>query len=217
MQVLNVLEHPQEVTPFVNKFPFPECTYLLSVYWLETLRVKNSPQPSLELIFDYLNDSAIQSDKGGMWHCISSVSDRVFAALLDVMSAKPHDEARELELERHAQLLLVSFNHPLKQIRRVADKFLSGLVDRFPHLLWNCRILWNMLDTLSVLASVLVYDPNLPDAPSYVDVPNTPFKIRLVDTLDGRSVCYFFFIKTNHNAYFLRVWLEKIIFLRIIN
>ncbi|CAB3384659.1 Hypothetical predicted protein [Cloeon dipterum] len=186
LQVLNLLEHPQEVTPFINKFPFPECTYLLSVYWLESLRVKNSPKPSLDMMFDYLNDSAILQDKGGMWSCICSVSDRVFAALLDVMSERPHDEAREQELERHAQLLLVGFNHPLKNIRRVADKFLSGLVDRFPHLLWNCRILWSMLDTLTVLASALVLDPNQEDAPSFLDVPNTPHKIKLVDTQEGR-------------------------------
>lgn len=120
-----------------------------------------------------------------------SVGDRVFAALLEAMSSKPRDEARERELERHAQLLLVSFNHPHRQIRRVADKFLSGLVDKFPHLLWNCRVLWSMLDTLAVLAAALKLDPNTPDAPSHVDVPNTPYRIQLVDTLEGRQVIIF--------------------------
>ncbi|KAF4523974.1 hypothetical protein B566_EDAN013557 [Ephemera danica] len=188
-QVLNLLQNPPEVTAHVNKFPFPECAYLLSVYWLENLRVKYSPEPSLEMILDYLTDSAIQQDKGGMWHCISSVGDRVLAALLDSMSSKPRDESRERELERHAQLLLVSFNHPHRQIRRVADKFLSSLVDRFPHLLWNCRVLWSMLDTLTVLAAALTIDPNTPDAASSVDIPNTPYHIQLVDTLEGRQRC----------------------------
>jgi phosphatidylinositol 4-kinase len=117
-----------------------------------------------------------------------SVGDRVFAAFLEAMSSKPRDASRERELERHAQLLLVSFNHPHRQIRRVADKYLSGLVDRFPHLLWNCRVLESMLNTLAVLASALSFDPNTLDAPFSVNVPNTPYTIPLLDTLEGRQV-----------------------------
>jgi phosphatidylinositol 4-kinase len=63
-------------------------------------------------------------------HIILSVAERVFAKFLDVMSAKDTGASREKELELHAQFLLVRFNHIHRQIRKVADKFLSGLVDR---------------------------------------------------------------------------------------
>lgn len=101
-------------------------------------RVSYSIEPSLQpIISDYLSDSALQKDKSGMWNCVFSVGERVFEKFLEVMKNKPKDDAREAYLEEHAQFLLVNFNHPHKQIRRVSDKFLSSLVDKFPHLLWN--------------------------------------------------------------------------------
>ncbi|XP_063216675.1 phosphatidylinositol 4-kinase alpha isoform X2 [Bacillus rossius redtenbacheri] len=185
-QILNLLEHPADVTTYVNKLTFAQCIYLLSVYWLEILRVQNSSEPSLQPILEYLSDSALQKDKYGMWNCVCSVGDRVFVQLLEVMSNKPKDENREKELESHAQFLLVNFNNIHKQIRRVADKYLSGLVDRFPHLLWNCRVLWCMLDILQVLASSLDLDPN-EETPT-LKVPGSPgYALLLMDTQEARE------------------------------
>nr|CAD7570756.1 unnamed protein product [Timema californicum] len=174
-QILNLLEHPAEVTAFVSKLSFAQCTYLLSVYWLELLsltelfvldRVQNSSEPSLQPILEYLSDTALQKDKAGMWNCIFS--------------------NREKELENHAQFLLVNFNHVHKQIRRVADKYLSGLVDRFPHLLWNCRVLWCMLDILQVLSYSLELDPN--EETPVLRIPSSPgYILMLMDTLEARE------------------------------
>ncbi|CAK1590125.1 unnamed protein product [Parnassius mnemosyne] len=184
-QILNLLDHPPDVTVIVNKLTFAPCMYLLSVYWLETLRVCNSSEPSLQPIIEYLSDTALQKDKSGMWQCVASVGDKVFQKFLDVMSAKVKDESRERELEGHAQFLLVNFNHIHKQIRRVADKWLAGLVDRFPHLLWNCRVLWSMLDILQVLSFSLELDAN--QETPLLKVPGTDFTLQLQDTLEGRE------------------------------
>ncbi|CAB3245856.1 unnamed protein product [Arctia plantaginis] len=184
-QISNLLDHQPDVTVVVNKLTFAPCMYLLSVYWLETLRVCNSPEPSLQPIIEYLSDSTLQKDKTGMWLCVASVGDKVFQKFLDVMSDKVKDESRERELEGHAQFLLVNFNHIHKQIRRVADKWLAGLVDRFPHLLWNCRVLWSMLDILQVLSFSLELDAN--QETPLLKVPLTDFTLQLQDTLEGRE------------------------------
>lgn len=203
----------------MTKLQFAQCTYLLSVYWSETLRVANSPEPSLQPIMEYLCDTDLQKDKSGMWQCICCVADSVFAKFKDVMQRKPKDERRERELESHAQFLLVHFNHVHKQIRRVADKYLSALVDAFPHLLWNCKVLWSMLDILQVhplgysyfiitrcllcayknfrfltrdsLFQILSYSLQLDpnEETPSLRIPSTPYSIELMNTLEAREVC----------------------------
>lgn len=127
----------------------------------------------------------IQKDKSGMWQCLLSVGDRVFQIFLDVLASKPKDGRREAELERHVQYLLVLFIHVQRQIRRVADRCLSLLVDRFPHLLWNQNVLFAMLDILEVLSRSLHLDPH--QGPSRLPVPNSPHSIVLMDTQEARE------------------------------
>ncbi|KAG1666136.1 Phosphatidylinositol 4-kinase alpha [Nymphon striatum] len=185
-QLMNVLEHPSDVIPIINKLNFAQCTHLLSVYWLEILRAKNSvTETNFENMIYYVEDRSIQKDKSGMWECIVCISDKVFKVFLDVMTAKPRDKDRDAELENHAKMLLVKFNHPNRKIRRVADRYLAGLVDRFPHLLWNGNVLTTMLDILELLSNSLQLNPS--DKASSVKIPNTPFQINLMDTVNARE------------------------------
>ncbi|XP_025837646.1 phosphatidylinositol 4-kinase alpha [Agrilus planipennis] len=184
-QILELLNNPPEVSAFINKLSFSQCTFLLSVYWMEILRVEHSGEPSLHPIMEYLSDSALQKDKSGMWQCVASVGEKIFEKFLEVMSNKPKNEAREADLEEHVQFLLVNFNHNHKQIRRVADKFLASLVDKFPHLLWNRRVLWTMLDIIQVLSYSLQLDPN--QETTTLRIPATPYSIQLMDTLEARE------------------------------
>ncbi|KFM76895.1 Phosphatidylinositol 4-kinase alpha, partial [Stegodyphus mimosarum] len=183
-QILALLDQA-DVTPLINKLNFAQCTYLLSVYHLETLRVRHMQgKTPFHCMLHYLEDTTIQKDKAGMWQCILVVSDKVFQTYLDVISIKPRNKERDDELEEHATFLLVKFNHPQKQIRRVADKYLSMLVDRFPHLLWSGKVLWTILDILQILALSLKWDSN-EETPELI-VPRTSYKLALTDALDTR-------------------------------
>ncbi|BFG00115.1 phosphatidylinositol 4-kinase alpha [Drosophila madeirensis] len=184
-QILMLLEHSSDnVATAINKLTFAQCTYLLSVYWLEMLRVENADEPSLEPIMSYLCDTALQRDKTGIWQCVKCVADQVFEKFRNVLYA--HDEIREKVLESQATLLLVYFNHIHKQIQLVADQYLSQLVDRFPHLLWNRRVLWCMLDILQLLAYSLTLDPN-EETPT-LRVVSTPYTLQLMDSLPAREL-----------------------------
>uniref|UniRef100_A0A1A9ULE3 Phosphatidylinositol 4-kinase alpha n=1 Tax=Glossina austeni TaxID=7395 RepID=A0A1A9ULE3_GLOAU len=183
-QILLLLEHPTaDVTASINKLTFAQCTYLLSVYWLEMLRVENADKPSLESILTYLCDPALQKDKSGIWQCVKCISDQVFEKFRNVLFAR--DEIREKVLESQGTLLLVYFNHTHKQIQLVADQYLIKLVDKFPYLLWNRRVLWCMLDILQFLADSLTLDPNA--EPPVLRVASTPYTLQLMDSLPARE------------------------------
>jgi phosphatidylinositol 4-kinase len=187
-QLIADLDHPSDVTAIINKLTFAQCTYLLSVCRLEVFRVQglvNGMNP-FHIMMQYLEDHTIQKDKDGIWQCVMCISDKVFNVFLDIMSNKPKNKSRDNELEEYAILLLVKFNHRQKQIRRVADRYLSGLVDKFPHLLWSGKVLTTMLNILQVLGRSLELDPNEenPELP----VPNTDYCIQLTDTMEAREV-----------------------------
>lgn len=112
-----------------------------------------------------------------------SVGDQVFEKFRNVLLTQ--DAVRDRVLESQATLLLVYFNHIHKQIQLVADQYLSQLVDKFPHLLWNRKVLWCMLDVLQLLAFSLTLNPN--EKTPTLHVAATPYTLQLMDSLPARE------------------------------
>lgn len=185
-QILNDVVYSSEVTAIINKLTFAQCTYLLSICRLEVFRIEtNDSINPFYIIMQYLEDQSIQKDKDGIWTCLAAMFDRYFEIFLGIISKKPKNKTRDNELEEYSVLLLIKFNHRQKQIRRTADKYLSGLVDRFPHLLWSKRVLTTMLNILEVLGQSLEMDAN--EACLELPIPGTQYSILMAETLEIRE------------------------------
>ncbi|XP_065840787.1 phosphatidylinositol 4-kinase alpha-like [Oscarella lobularis] len=173
--LLKILDGSAELGAITNKLGAAECTYLMSVYRLESLRV-SADTKSFPLLFSYLEDKGIQRDKLGMWQCVQAVADKIFNEFLGKLAKKPRTKETEEELESHAQFLLVQFNNLHKRIQRVADQYLSALVGKFPHLLWSGSVLTTLLNLLQAMSHSL-NDESLKHQALEISVPNTPSKL----------------------------------------
>ena len=70
--LVTLLDNNAGVYNLVQKYPFGMIIYLLSVYWLENLRLQMCPDVStFNKLFDYLEDKALQNDKMSIYDCIS--------------------------------------------------------------------------------------------------------------------------------------------------
>lgn len=147
--------------------------------------INSADANSFQQIFQYLEDTTIQKDKAGIWYCIFCMAKKSFLIYLDVVYALPKTSERDKDLENQVQFLLVKFNHINKKIRPLADVLLSKLMDKFSYLLWSEKTLRCIMDITELLASSLNMDTNQV-APEF-HVPNTSYKLRVLDTLEGRE------------------------------
>ena len=181
--LVTLLDNNAGVYNLVQKYPFGMIIYLLSVYWLENLRLQMCPDVStFNKLFDYLEDKALQNDKMSIYDCISSIVTKLFTEFCNAVACKPKTKERDQNLETIAIILLIEFNNPNKNIRKHADRFLSCLVDRFPHLLWSKAVLFGMLNALQTL-SLCVHDEDEQE----VKVGRMRRRVILLDTVETRQ------------------------------
>ena len=111
------LEPPPNIVSILNQYQFPILVYLESLHWLKLLRLRSNKQFTFHILFDYLEDNAVQKDHQGMYDCVCAIGEKLFKEFLAIMAEQPKSAARELDLENHAEILLVQFNNPNKAIQ----------------------------------------------------------------------------------------------------
>ncbi|KFD55632.1 hypothetical protein M514_03380 [Trichuris suis] len=183
--LLSQLNHPPDVVPLVNKMDFAQCVYLLTILRLETLRVTNSQDSrAVHFMFDYLEEKCIRKDKSGMWTCLLAITLQVVQAYVTAADQKRSETVLKSDLEKHAQFLLFKFNAIFPEIRKCADRCLSLLVDKFPHVLWDKGVLKTMLSILQLLFESC--NDATSRISSTISVPGFPLSISLTETMEER-------------------------------
>lgn len=188
VQLISVLDNNQEIAKLVHTYSFPIVIYLTSVYWLEFLRLNMSTSVStFNKLFGYLEDKTLQTDKNGIYRCITVMVSKLFNQFCKHMAAKPKNEARDRKLDTIAIILLIEFNNgsnPIRSnpIRKQADTYLSELVNQFPHLLWSKNVLYGMLDAVHEL-SLSLTDEDEPE----VFIGRVKRRVVLLDTVNERQ------------------------------
>lgn len=187
--VLAELSHQAEAVPLINRFDFANCTYLLSVHRMESMRLIHSSNiEAFSSFFKYIEDKTVRKDKSGLWTCMLAAAPRIFYSwCVKMQTRRDNDEPTEDALVWHAQFLLFKFNHHLREVRKVADACLSQLVQSFPYLLWNTKVLTTILRLLQELEDNLQKDPTCREPQFTIDgFEKKEWTIQLQDSIEGR-------------------------------
>lgn len=186
--VLAELSHQAEAVPLINRFDFANCTYLLSVHRMESMRLIHANHvDAFSSFFKYIEDKTVRKDKSGLWTCMLAAAPRIFLSWCEkMMKRRDNDEPTEEALVWHAQFLLFKFNHHLREVRKVADACLSQLVKAFPYLLWNTKVLTTILRLLQELEDNLLKDPTCREPQFTIEGFEKGWTIQLQDSIEGR-------------------------------
>ena len=102
----------------------------------------------------------MRKDKSGIWQCLLAAAPIIFGDYIAAVSRRSNgNAANEASIRVNAEYLLVHFNHPIPQMRRCADSCLTKLIDAFPFLLWNGRLITALLNLIQALARNVDEDP----------------------------------------------------------
>lgn len=174
--------------PFIDRFGFEQSAYTLSVYYLETFRVRHSLVPSaFQCIFQYLEDPGLLKDKYGLWTLMTAVGRKSFEIYVDEMKKMPKSPERNKNLEGQCQFFMIKRTHVRAEVRDEAKLYLHSLLSKnaFPHLFCSSVVIETLMNIINILSYSLNED-NLHKVTAHHRVPDTNYTIQFVDTHEKR-------------------------------
>ncbi|CAF4219354.1 unnamed protein product [Rotaria socialis] len=174
--------------PYIDRFGFEQSAYTLSVYYLETYRVRYSLVPlAFQSIFSYLEDPGLIRDKFGLWTLMIAVGRKGFDIYVEEMKKLPKSPERNKNLETQCQFFMIKRTHVRPEVREEAKIYLHSLLSKnaFPHLFCNVVVIETLMNIINILSYSLNED-NLHKVIAHHRVPDTGYTIQFVDTHEKR-------------------------------
>ncbi|CAF3629224.1 unnamed protein product, partial [Didymodactylos carnosus] len=185
----NIFSSYSAAKSYTDRFGFEQSSYILSVYFLETLRVRHSTDPTaFQCIFAYLEDPYLLKDKYGLWTLITAVGRKTFEIYVDEMKKMPKSPERNKNLEIQCQFLMVKRTHVRQVVRDEAKIYLHTLLSKnsFPHLFCSPVVVETLMNVINILSYSLNED-DLHKVTAHHIVPDTVYNIQFVDTGEKRQ------------------------------
>jgi phosphatidylinositol 4-kinase len=174
-----------------------QAAYSLYVFHAEMLRAS---QGKLVALFSYL--SHISTLSPPLLPVIRAIADVCFNPFIENLKTRKVGSENWLrKLENRMQFLMVSFCHQEPDIRGMSDKYICGMVQVFPELLWSRRCLHTVLHLLEGIAS----GRNAEDVCVEIRVPDCKYSLLLPEAEEDRVMLLHLMSRLSS------VWLETAI------
>lgn len=165
-------------TATIKRFSFAQTVFLLSIYHLETLRVRSL---SLKYFLCYLEDKSLFAvDSPDFFQALTSVINQVFSKwsiFVENMETSQIDGVVEAQMLQ----LLRTYCSRVEDVREACMRCISLIAKKFPQIYWNERCIRTMLDLVHLLfegfdrgfINTSLMSITLPDTDTEVYLPET--------------------------------------------
>ncbi|CAF1275685.1 unnamed protein product, partial [Didymodactylos carnosus] len=192
LKLNNIFSSYSTAKSYIDRFGFEQSSYILSVYFLETLRVRHSTDPAaFQCIFSYLEDPYLLKDKYGLWTLVTAVGRKMFELYVNEMKKMPKSPERNKNLEIQCQFLMVKRTHVRQVVRDEAKIYLHTLLlkNSFPHLFCSSVVIETLMNIINIL-SYSMNEDDLHKVTARHVVPDTTYAIEFVDTGERRQALF---------------------------